>query len=126
MAIAVIGNRHLFFMIDKLIEFAKQHHPGFEGMPDSALRRMFEVYRDTTLVYQRDGGIRGFAIYQEWPDCLNFIVIVGAGSKIENLLFFLNDAKSTVERLLKKKICFFDEEKMELKIIKWEPQQYHC
>jgi len=100
-------------MSDKLIEFAKQHYQGFAGMPDLALQRMFEVYKETTLIYQHGSEIRGFAIYQEWPECLNFIAIVGIGDKIENLKAMLVGR----HKLPNKKIVFFDEEKMELRTV---------
>lgn len=83
-------------------------------MPNSPLQRMFETYKNTTLIYQRDGEIRGFALYQEWPDCLNFICIVGIGDNEENLKAMLADR----HQLPNKKIVFFDETIMELKTIK--------
>ena len=111
-------------IVDKLIEFAKQYHPAFAEMPESILRKMFETYQNTTLINFVDGKIRGFALYQEWPDCLNFICIAGDRTKTENLFFFLNEAKEFVEKLPNKKIVFFDEEKMELKTL-CHKQQSH-
>jgi len=106
-------------MIDKLIQFAKKYHPGFEGMPDNSLRRMFETYKDTTVVYEVNGHIRGFAVYQEWPDCLNFIAIAGdGGSTLEAVSIMLAGTK----RLPAKPICYFDEKSMELKTI-CQPRQ---
>jgi len=103
-------------MIDKLIKFAKEYHEGFKGLPDETLRRLFETYKFTTLVQTDDAGeIAGFAIYQDWPDCHNFIAIAGKGSRAENLKAMLKG-----RQYLTKKIAYFDEEKMELKEL-WEP-----
>ena len=102
-------------MIDKLIKFAKAHHEGFEGMPDKQVRRMFETYKDTTLVNYVDGEVRGFGIYQEWPDLLNFICLGGnpEGDVYKNILAMM-DAKVKIPG---KKIVYFDEKSMELKVI---------
>ena len=101
-------------LIDDLIKFAKANHVGFANVRDDFLRRMFETYKDTTLVNYVDGKIRGFGIYQEWPDLLNFICIVGnpEGDKIQNIIALM-DAK---ENIPDKKIVFFDETKMRLRI----------
>ena len=101
-------------MIDKLIKFAQKYHPGFEGMPESSIRRMFEVYKDTTLIYEVAGEIRGFAVYQEWPDRLNFIAIAGDGG---STLQAVNIMFAGTEKLPAKPFCFFDEKSMELKTI---------
>lgn len=100
-------------MIDKLIQFARAHHPGFEGMPEKTLRALFETYKKTTLVWQENGDIRGFAIYQEWPDRLNIIAIAGIGGRVENMKAILRGRK----QLPQKMICWFDEKTMELKIL---------
>ncbi len=114
MAIALTPGLSPFFivMIDKLIQFARTHHAGFEGMPDKQLRVMFEKYAASTLIWRDAGEIKGFAIYQEWPDRLNFIAIAGKGSRSENLKAILAGRHD----LPRKMICYFDEEKMELKI----------
>jgi hypothetical protein len=119
MAITREWNRHQFFMaqeiIDKLIEFAKQCHPTFAEMPENMMRRMFEVYQNTILIYKVDDEIRGFAIYQEWPDCLNFICIAGkSDNRAENLKAMLAGRN----QLPPKKFVFFDEEKMELRCLR--------
>jgi len=122
MAITREWNRHQLFMadeiIDKLIEFASQHDP-FLGMSESTLRTMFEVYQKTTLIFQADGEIRGYGVYQEWPDCLNFICIAGKNNNREESLKAMLVGR---HQLPNKKICYFDEEKMELKVI-WQPKQ---
>lgn len=107
-------------IVDKLIAFAKQHHPVFADVPVIALRKMFETYQKTTLVYRVDREIRGFAIYQEWPNCLNFITIVGKSKdRLKNLKTMLAGRN----QLPVKKIVFFDENKMELKILCRQQQQ---
>ena len=100
-------------MVDKLIKFARAHHPGFEGMSKETMRALFETYKETTLVWQENGEIRGFAIYQEWPDRLNVIAIAGIGSRAENLKMMLKCRKQVPRKM----ICWFDETKMELKIL---------
>jgi len=101
------------FIVDELIEFAQAHHPGFEGMPDETLKIFFETYKDTTLVWQKNGEIYGFAVYQEWPDLLNFICVATIGSRAENLRAILK----VVKVMSRKKICYFDETKMEVRTL---------
>lgn len=100
--------------IEEIIELAKRH-PGFREISDYGLRVMFETYKNTTLIQKNgDGKIAAFAIYQEWPDCLNFIAIVGAsGDRGENVKTLLKIYRA----LPKKKICYFDESRMELKTL---------
>ena len=101
-------------MIDQLIKLAKKH-PGFREISDYGLRVMFETYKDTTLIHRENGEIKAFAIYQEWPDRFNFIAVVGVS----------DDRSENIESLLKirgeipsgKKVCYFDETKMELKVL---------
>lgn len=110
-----------FAMIDKLIKFAKANHEGFVLVPDEFLRRMFETYKDTTIVNCINGEIRGFGIYQEWPDCLNFFCMVGnpEGDIFKNIIALM-DARHLLPN---KKICYFDEKSMELKTICQRQQQ---
>ena len=100
-------------MIDKLIKFAKANHKGFANVPDDFLRRMFETYRKTTIVNLVNDEIAGFGIYQEWPDVLNFICMVGNTEKdpFKNIIALM-DARRFLPN---KKIVFFDEDKMELR-----------
>jgi len=99
--------------IDDLVNFARAHHEGFKGMPDATMRALFETYKKTTIIWHDAGQIKGLAIYQEWPDLLNFFCIVGTGSASENLKMMLRGKKD----LPAKSICFFDERSMELKTI---------
>jgi hypothetical protein len=119
MAITREWNRHQFFMaqeiINKLIEFAKQHHSSFVEMPEAMMRKMFELYEDTILIYKVNDEIRGFALYQEWPDCLNFICIVGqSDNREENLKAMLLGR----HKLPAKKIVYYDEAQKSLRTIK--------
>ena len=101
-------------MIDQLIKLARKH-PGFREISEFGLRVMFETYKDTTLIHKDNGEIKAFAIYQEWPDCFNFIAVVGSSNdKLENLCSLL---KMRDDKPPKKMVCYFDEVNMELKIL---------
>lgn len=108
-------------MIDQLIELAKKH-PGFREISDFGLQVMFETYKDSTLIHRDNGEIKAFAIYQDWPDRLNFIAVVGAsGDKSENIksLLKIRGIIPSPEKM----ICYFDEVNMELKILCHQLQQ---
>jgi hypothetical protein len=117
MAITREWNRYRFFMdeINKLIDFARRYHPTFVDMPEHLLRKMFELYSETTLVYKIGDEIRGFALYQEWPDCLNFICIAGISDNREENLKAMFAGR---HQLPQKKIVYFDETEKSLRIIK--------
>ena len=83
-------------------------------MPDDILRKLFETYKNTTLVFRDNGEIKGFAIYQEWPDRLNFIAIAGSGSQQENLRAMLKGRKNLPDKM----ICYFDEKTVQLKTMR--------
>jgi hypothetical protein len=101
-------------MIDQLINLARKH-PGFREISDYGLRVMFETYKDTMLIHKDNGEIKAFAIYQEWPDRLNFIAVVGGSDdRLENL-FSLLKIKGDIPP--EKMVCYFDEARMELKIL---------
>jgi len=103
-------------MIEQLIKLARKH-PGFRELSEYALRVMFETYKDTTLIHQDNGDIKAFAIYQEWPDCLNFIAVVGSSDdKSENIKSLLK-IRGEIPALAGKMVCYFDEVRMELKIL---------
>lgn len=107
-------------MIDDLIHLAKKH-PGFREITDYGLRVMFETYRDTTLIYSVDDEIKAFAIYQEWPDRLNFIAVVGSSEdRFENVKFLLKIRGYIASD---KMVCYFDESTMELKVLCHQLQQ---
>jgi len=107
-------------MTDELIELAKKH-PGFREISDFGLRVMFETYKDSTLIYRDNGEIKAFAVYQEWPDRLNFIAVVGAsGDKSENIKSILK-IRGIIPSS-QKMVCYFDEIKMELKVL-WRSSQ---
>lgn len=98
-------------MIETLVKFTKKNYPGFKDAPVSLIRSLFETYKKTTLVLKKNGEIRGVGVYQEWPDCLNFILICGIGSRAENIRAMLEGRCL----LPKKRIVFFDERTMELR-----------
>lgn len=111
----------IFIMIDELIELA-QKHPGFREISEFGLRTLFETYKDSTIINCDDNGkINAFAVYQEWPDRLNFIAVVGASdSRAENIKFLLK-IRGNINS--EKMICYFDETKMELKVLCHQLQQ---
>jgi len=108
-------------MLDELIKFAKANHEGFVGVPDEFVRRMFETYKDYTLVNCVNGEVRGFGVYQEWPDCLNFICMVGnpENDHLKNIMAMMDG----YIQLPDKKIVFFDETQMRLRILCPQQQQ---
>jgi len=110
-------------MTDELIELAKKH-PGFKEISDFGLRVMFETYKDSTLIYRDNGEIKAFAVYQEWPDRLNFIAVVGAsGDKSENIKYLLKMLGRKNRPSPEKMVCYFDEINMELKVLCHSSQQ---
>jgi len=109
-------------MIEQLIKLAKKH-PGFKEISDFGLRVMFETYKDTTLVHKDNGEIKAFALYQDWPDCLNFIAVVGASDdKSENIKSLLK-IREKIPSKAGKMVCYFDEVNMELKVLCHQLQQ---
>jgi len=102
----------VFFMPNELIEFAKRYYPGFGELPERFIRTLFETYKNTTLVWYNNGEIRGFAVYQDWPELANFFLICGIGTQAENLKMLRTWARNFV-----KKVVWFDEKKMKLRII---------
>ena len=110
------GIAFFIMLIDELIQFAKANHVGFANVPDDFLRRMFETYKDTTIVNIENGIIRGFGVYQEWPELINFIAMVGnPENDTQKNITALMDAR---QKIPNKKVVFFDEEKMELRILR--------
>ena len=102
-------------MIEQLIKLARKH-PGFKEISEYGLRVMFETYKDTTLIHRDNGEIKAFALYQEWPDRLVFIAVVGSSSDRSENIKTLLKIKGLVSSL-NKKVCYFDEYDMELKFL---------
>ncbi len=101
--------------IDQLIKLARKH-PGFKEISKFGLRVMFETYKDSMLIYRDNGEIKAFAIYQDWPDRLYFFAVVGASDdKSENIKSLLKIRGQIPTP--KKMVCYFDEVKMELKVL---------
>lgn len=107
-------------MIDELIKLARKH-PGFKQISDLGLRIFFETYKDSILVHRDNGEIKAFAVYQEWPDLLNFIAIVGTSSDPSENIKSLLKIRSNLPA--EKMVCYFDEYKMELKVLCHQQQQ---
>ncbi len=104
-------------MIEQLIKLAHKH-PGFKELSECALRVMFETYKDTTLIHKTNGELKAFAIYQEWPEHLNFIAVCGSSAdKGENIRSLLALRRYIPVSTIDKTVCYFDEKKMELKVL---------
>jgi len=95
--------------LPELITVCKENYPGFKGLPEYFISKIFNTYKKTTLVFIRDKEIKGFVVYQEWPDALNFIMIFLPFSKEMNLRTILKGRSMIPD----KKIVWFDEERME-------------
>ena len=103
-------------LIEKLIHFAKANHEGFADVPDEFLRRFFTLYQKTTIVNFDGSEIRGFGVYQEWPDLVNFICMVGNPEQdVQKNIIAMMDARCLMPA--GKRIVYFDETKMELREI---------
>lgn len=123
MAILVVGIV-IFIMIEQLIKLARKH-PGFKELSDYALRVMFETYKNTTLIHRDNGEIKAFAIYQEWPEHLNFIAVCGSSDdRSENIKSLLKLREFIPLSTIDKTVCYFDETKMELKVLCHQQQQH--
>lgn len=108
---AVHRGAAILIMHEELVKFAQENYPEFAYVPLDVLHRWFETYKDTTII-DRDlsGEISGFAIYQIWPDFLNFIVVCGKRDVYGN-----TDRLLTIfrEKFPNEKIAWFDEKRME-------------
>lgn len=99
--------------IDNLVDFAIKHHPGFALLSKDLAKKIFETYEKTILVYKPNGQIRGFALYQEWPDCLNCLAIAGDKGLFRMMWWILHNK----DLLPNKPFVFFDELRMEGRIL---------
>lgn len=92
----------------ELTKLAKKVYPNFDELPERFIRRIFETYWETTLIFIQKGEIKGFVVYQEWPDALNFIMIYLPFSKTRNLKVILQGRSLLPD----KKIVWWDDKKM--------------
>ncbi len=91
--------------INQLIEFARKHHKSFEPFTDEAIEAFFEKYQDTTKVrFDEKGNITGFAVWDEQPDKIVFIVVAGVGDRRENYRVMMKQL-----RQFKKPVSVFSE-----------------
>jgi len=98
-----------------LIEFSRENYPNFKEMPEKLISKIFETYKETTHLFYIDGKIKGFALYQEWPNCLNFLMMcLPFGTERENLRVLLGGR----HLLPRKKIVWFDETEMKARGIR--------
>jgi len=94
----------------ELITVAKENYPGFKELPESFISKIFKKYKKTTLVFIQRTQIKGFVVYQEWTDALNFIMIFLPFSKEMNLKTILRGRSMLPNN---KKIVWWDDERME-------------
>ena len=100
--------------IGKLVLFAKRNYPAFRELSDRTIAAYFTTYQDQTIIDKSQGGeIRGFAIYQVWPDFYNFIIICHLDDN--NTKWLLRIIRN---ELAGKTAAWFDEKKMEPRFIK--------
>ncbi len=97
----------------ELARFVREYHPGLAQLPRETLLVMLWKYQKTTLVYREGGQIIYFAVYQEWPNFLNFVAIGGVWNYFKIMWHILHNR----DRLPAKALGFFDELRMEGRII---------
>lgn len=78
-------------------------------MPEKLICKVFETYKETVFIYGVENEIKGFVLYQEWPDCLNFIMICLPFSLPQENLRIMQSGRHLLPR---KKIVWFDEKQM--------------
>jgi hypothetical protein len=98
--------------IGELVLFAKEHYEPFMKMPDDIVSNYFTTYQDTIIVDRQGGEIRGFALYQIWPEFYNFIIVCYLDESAFEWLIKI------VRNLAGKTAAWFDEKKMEPRFIK--------
>lgn len=106
------------FEIGNLVLFAKENYEQFKHLPDDIVSNYFLIYQDNIIVDSQEGVIRGFAIYQEWPEFYNFIIICHVKHKTYN---WLSDIVRN--KLTGKTIAWFDEKSMKPRFIQCRQSQ---
>lgn len=100
---------------EELIKFSRKTYPDWTELTPVYIEKLFNKYKDTTLIYIENNEIRGFVVYQNWPDVINMILICLDFDVWKNLHIMrkgLNQAK--IENTLPNKpIVFWDDERME-------------
>ena len=99
--------------IGKLVLFAKANYPAFKDLPDRTIAAYFTTYQDTIIIDRQGDKIRGFAIYQEWPDFCNFIIICHLDDN--NVRWLLRIVRN---ELAGRQAAWFDEKRMSPRFIK--------
>ena len=94
--------------VDGLVLFGQANYPNFDKIPRELVKNLFETYKKTTYVYTENGEIKGFGLYQEWPDMLNFLMFYLPFSAGKNVKVMLKGRSL----LPNKKIVWFNEKKM--------------
>lgn len=95
--------------VSELTHFVREHHSGLVQLPTVSLRAMLTKYMNTTLIFRVNDQLVYFAIYQEWPDFLNFFAIGGKWSYSRIMWHILHHKFM----LPNKPFGFFDEQRME-------------
>lgn len=98
--------------IGELVLFAKEHYPAFMDLPDQVISNYFLIYQENIIIDRKDGDIRGFALYQIWPEFYNFIITCHLDNGFRWMM------KLVRNELKGKTIAWFDEKKMEPRFIK--------
>lgn len=97
----------------ELATFARAYHPGLSQLPRETLLGMLWKYRESTLVYREESQIIYFAVYQVWPNHLNFIAIGGVWNYFKIMWHILHNKYM----LPAKPFGFYDELRMEGRIL---------
>lgn len=97
--------------IDELVLFAKKHYEAFRELPDYVIWNYFTTYQETIIIDRQDGDIRGFALYQIWPDFYNFIITCHLDNGFRWMMNLIKN------ELTGKTIAWFDEKKMEARFL---------
>ena len=76
-------------IIENLVDFALENYGIFNFFPRDQVRAFFEIRKNTTAIFSKDGKIRCFLVWEYRGANLAEVVAVAAtGSRLENILFF--------------------------------------
>lgn len=102
-------------MTAELIKFCRRNYPELADVGDSILTRLFETYKDTTIVDRQDGEIRGFLVYQKWPGFVNVLMTCRIRDGVSDPAWLLNLYRVNFAG---QTVAWFDEGKMEARFHK--------
>ena len=99
--------------IGELVLFAKTNYEPFKKLPDDVIANYFLTYQETIVIDRQGDDVRGFGLYQIWPDFLNFIIICHLDtSRFQWLMKLVRGPLSG------KTVAWFDEKKMKPRFLK--------